>query len=101
MTEEPEGRIVLPNDKELASQMLALDYKLRTKDRGLMGYIFGASTEKSGNIAGFAIIVFSLMFAAVLFWGQDTTSLSKKDELLIVGGFVSLALGFLFGRTTS
>jgi hypothetical protein len=70
-------------------------------DMGLIGRIFGSVTEKPGNIAGFAMIVFSVMFAAVLFWGADTPSLSRKDALVLVGGFISLTLGFIFGRSTS
>jgi hypothetical protein len=68
---------------------------------GLIGRIFGSVSEKPGNLAGFAIIVFSLMFTGVLIWGGDTSSMSKKDELVLVGGFISLTLGFIFGRSTS
>jgi hypothetical protein len=66
-----------------------------------MGRIFGSAAEKPGNIAGFAIIAFSGMFALVLFFGSDTPSLTKKDALALIGGFISLAFGFIFGRSTA
>jgi hypothetical protein len=91
------------DDKEIAKLNASYNHALREKttDMGLIGRVFGSSAEKPGNIAGFAIIVFSLMFAGVLIWGGDTSSLSKKDELVLVGGFISLTLGFIFGRSTS
>jgi hypothetical protein len=93
--------IILPDDKELARQVLDLEYTSRAMERGWMGRIFGSASEKPGNIAGFAVIVFSVMFAVVLFYGSDSPSLSKKDALALVGGFITLALGFIFGRTTA
>lgn len=66
-----------------------------------MGRLFGIGKEKPGNIAAFALIIFSLMFCAVLFGGTDTTSLSKKDELVLIASFVTTTLGFLFGRASA
>ena len=68
---------------------------------GVLGKLFGSAAEKPGNIAGFAILAFALMFAGVLVWGADTPSFSKKDMLVLIGGFISLTLGFIFGRSTS
>jgi hypothetical protein len=101
MADRVGNRIELPSDKELASQVLTLEYSSRVMERGWMGRIFGSVADKPGNIAGFAIVAFSAMFAIVLFWGTDTPSLSKKDALVLVGGFVTLTLGFIFGRSTT
>ena len=103
MTDDPKPELAL-DDKEIAKLNVSYAHALREKttDMGLLGHIFGGSVaQKPGNIAGFAIIVFSLMFAGVLIWGADTPSMSKKDELVLVGGFISLTLGFIFGRSTS
>jgi hypothetical protein len=91
------------DDKEIArlNAVHAHASKDKAMDMGLIGRIFGSVAEKPGNIAGFAIIIFSLMFAGVLIWGGDSASMSKKDELVLVGGFISLTLGFIFGRSTS
>ena len=100
--ENPTPELAL-DDKEIAKLNAIHAHALREKttDMGLIGRLFGSVSEKPGNIAGFAIIVFSLMFAGVLIWGGDTSSMSKKDELVLVGGFISLTLGFIFGRSTS
>ncbi|GEP00633.1 hypothetical protein [Methylobacterium haplocladii] len=96
-------RLDLPPDKTLATRVIETEAEHNTRklERGLMGLIFGLATEKPGNIAGFALIAFCLMFAGVLIWGTDSSSLSKKDVLSLIGGFITLTLGFVFGRTSS
>jgi hypothetical protein len=91
------------DDKEIAklNAIHAHASKDKAMDMGLIGRIFGSVAEKPGNIAGFTMIVLLLMLAGVLIWGTDTSSMSKKDELVLVGGFISLTLGFIFGRSTS
>jgi hypothetical protein len=66
-----------------------------------MSAMFGFSVEKPGNIAAFVLVVSFVLFGCVLMWGADTTSVSKKDELVMIGGFITVALGFVFGRSTS
>jgi hypothetical protein len=73
----------------------------KAMEGGLVGKIFGFATEKPGNVAAFCVIVSFVFLGIVLMWGTDTSSISKKDELTLVAGFISLALGFVFGRTTS
>lgn len=96
-------KIDLPSDRHLAAKVIDAQREQTTRqmERGAMGRLFGIATEKPGNIAGFAIVVFSLMFAGVLIWGTDTPSLPKKEALTTVGSFITLTLGFIFGRTTS
>ncbi|WP_369720869.1 hypothetical protein AB8Z38_27765 [Bradyrhizobium sp. LLZ17] len=91
------------DDKEIAklNAIHAHASKDKAMDMGLIGRVFGSATEKPGNIAGLTMTVLLLLLAAILVFGTDTPSISKKDELALVGGFVSLTLGFIFGRSTS
>ncbi len=66
-----------------------------------MSAIFGFSAEKPGNIAAFVLVASFALFGCILVWGSDSASITKKDELLMVGGFITVALGFVFGRSTS
>jgi hypothetical protein len=98
------AKLDLPHDPIIASKMVDLEAKKheRQQEGGWMGRIFGSSvTQKPGNIAAFVLIVSFIMFGAILFWGADSSTLSKKDQLVMVGGFITLALGFVFGRTAS
>lgn len=103
MAEENLTPTIAVDDKEIARLNAIHSHALseKTADMGLIGRIFGSVTEKPGNIAGLTMTVLLLMLAGVLIWGSDTPSMSKKDELVLVGGFISLTLGFIFGRSTS
>jgi hypothetical protein len=91
------------DDREIARLNALHAHKSKEKqiEMGLIGKLFGSVAEKPGNIAGLIMIAFCLMFGGVLMWGNDAPSLSKKDELVLIGGFISLTLGFIFGRSTS
>lgn len=67
----------------------------------MMGKIFGSATEKPGNIVGLVILVSFAILAAILILDIDSPTLSKKDAMLMVAGFITVSLGFLFGRATS
>jgi hypothetical protein len=103
MTEEAKtAEIIQPSDREIARLNLTQEHASRSKrmDMGLLGRIFGSTAHAPGNVAGVVVLASFALFAVVLFWVQDTPSLSKKDALLIVASFISLGLGFLFGRNT-
>ena len=91
------------DDRKLKGKILDAQHIQEAKkiERGVMGWLLGIGTEKPGNVAGFAVVASFILFGAVLLFAIDTPSLSKKDALLIVAGFISLGLGFLFGRATS
>jgi hypothetical protein len=97
------NKFEFPENHELQGKLIEgqLANESKREERGVMGRFWGGSTEKPGNIAGFVVLVFAIMFACVLVWGNDTASLSKKDSLAIIGGFITLALGFIFGRSSS
>jgi hypothetical protein len=91
------------DDREIAKLNALHAHKATEKrmDMGLIGRLFGSSVQIPGNVAGLVVTASFILFGFVLFWLPDTPSLSKKDALTIVGGFITLGLGFLFGRTTS
>lgn len=95
--------IDLPKNAELAGQVIAARQAEASKrlEMGLMGKIFGAAGEKPGNIAGFIVVASFIVVAALIVWGEDTQSLSKRDAISIIAGFITLGLGFLFGRATA
>jgi len=99
---EDTGQIQV-DDREIARLNALHGHRLQEKksDMGLLGRLFGAIAHIPGNVAGFVVTCSFILFAAVLIWVPDSPSLSKKDALAIIGGFISLGLGFLFGRTTS
>ncbi len=92
-----------PTDPVLAHKVIETDARRdeRKQEGGAMGRLFGFSVEKPGNIAAFVLIVSFIILACIFVWGTDTTTMSKKDELTMVVGIITLALGFVFGRTTS
>jgi hypothetical protein len=92
------AKLELPENPMLASKVL--DHETRKRDGGMMGYIFGMSTEKPGNIAGAVLIISFIFLACILFWGTDTQTLSKRDQVAIISGFITLTLGYVFGRTS-
>jgi hypothetical protein len=97
------AKLELPQDPILASKVVDLEARKheRWQEGGWMSAMFGFSSEKPGNIAAFVLVVLFVLFGCVLMWGTDATSISKKDELLMIGGFITVALGFVFGRSTS
>lgn len=97
------NKLELPKDKELANKVIEAHHIERTRsiDAGWMGTIFGFSTEKPGNIAGFAIVLSFLAIIGVLIFMPDSSSFTKKDAMGLFGGIITLALGFLFGRATN
>lgn len=91
------------DDREIAKLNALHGHKLQEKisDMGILGRLFGAIPHIPGNVAGLVVTASFVLFAVVLVWVPDSPSLSKKDALTIIAGFITLGLGFLFGRATS
>jgi hypothetical protein len=91
------------DDREIARLNALHSHKSQEKklEMGWLGLIFGSTAQAPANVAALAVLVSFLLFAVALFWVPDSASISKKDALTFVAGFITLALGFLFGRTTS
>ena len=97
--EKPE---IAVDDKEIAklNAIHAHASKDKAMDMGLLGKIFGSTTEKPGNIAGAAILLSFVFLAAVLFYGPNSPDFPKHVAVTLFGGIITGALGFLFGRTS-
>lgn len=78
-----------------------LDHEAKLSERGWIGIVFGDSKEKPGNVAGMTLVMFILMMGAVLIWYPDGLSLNKKEAVSVVAGFITLTLGYLFGRSSA
>ncbi len=102
INDKPDTEIQL-DDREIIKLNALHEHKSKEKqlDMGLLGRLFGSTGQVPSNVAGLAVAVSFVLFVIVLIWVPDSPSLTKKDALLIVAGFISLSLGFLFGRTTS
>ena len=95
-------RVQLPQDPKIAGKIIDAEHEQASRriERGMMGWLLGSGSEKPGNIAGFVVVVSFFLFGGLLIWGLDTPSLSKKDALLLVASFITLSLGYIFGRST-
>lgn len=74
-------------------------------EKGWFGHVFGARSEKSGNIAGLLVIV-ALAFIGFAYFAPakpvlpNEASILPKDFLAALVSLVTLALGYLFGRNS-
>ncbi|MBL8774263.1 MAG: hypothetical protein JNK30_22935 [Phenylobacterium sp.] len=74
-------------------------------EKGWFGHVFGARSEKSGNIAGLLVII-SLGLIGWAYFSPakpvlaDQASILPKDFLSALVSLVTLALGYLFGRNS-
>jgi hypothetical protein len=93
----------LPSEPELQVKVLEFDAQHRSKklDQGWIGWLFGSSSEKNGNIAGMSLIVLLLTFVCIIFFYPSNTDLTKKDAVTIVAGIITTILGFIFGRASA
>lgn len=92
----------LPENPDLQGKIIEgrLQHETRRLERGALGYLFGAGTEKPGNIAGAAIMI-SFIALIALVWAPDSNVYPKRELVTLFGGIITGALGFLFGRSTS
>lgn len=84
----------------LTSEKLQLEHKLKMGERGLVGRVIGAGGEKQGNIAFIMLGIFIVLLALILFFYNDAPTISRKEALAIVGGFITLTLGYVFGKNS-
>jgi hypothetical protein len=92
-TEEP-PRIVGAEDLE---RRYALEQRRMSLEAGWLGWIFGSATNAPIYIAGIVIVLFLIISMVVLF---AETRVPAMDFLQVSIPLISLALGYLFGKST-
>lgn len=80
----------------LDSDSLAL--KIVKQNLGWVGIIVGNNEEKAGNIAFITIIISFILIGCIIFTPKNHENTSKDRLLLIPSGFITLSLGYLFGK---
>lgn len=75
--------------------VLELKKQKMTLESGALGKLFGGRRTAPGNICGFVLTTLVLVGALRLIWPDP---LEPKSVWEIIGPFVALALGYLFGR---
>lgn len=70
---------------------------------GMVGSLFGNIHEKPGNIAGLAIAVSLVLLLVVFFvsyFWPNTNNVPVGELTTLFGGIITLALGYLFGKSS-
>jgi hypothetical protein len=99
MAEPPEEQSrIVPTEEDFARRY-ALDQTRMTLEAGWLGKIFGSSTNAPTNIAGFVvgILTITIIVVGLLFVPSKISVLEYLDKVLPL---VTLALGYLFGKST-
>ena len=98
------AKLQVPDQPELASKIVESQVRReeRALEMGWIGALFGDVHHKPGNIAGF-VIVMSMLFLGALFvvsyiW-PNTNNVPVGELMTLFGGIVTLALGYLFGKS--
>ena len=88
----------LPDDTALAKKVIEghTAYETTRMQQGWLGLVFGDVANKSGNVAGFAIVVAFMMMLALMF-APVAAALAEK-LFVFFGGVITLALGYMFGK---
>src|SRR5690606_17443761 len=100
------NQVNLPKDKELAKQVLDNHNELAKQkiDQGILGKIWGNSTNIPYNIAALSIIFLILtgiLYTYCCLWlNVNEISLPIKDFWAIITPLITLAIGYLFGDKT-
>ena len=74
-----------------------IDLRHHSQELGWMGRIFGARQNAPGNIAGACVAISMMALILLLVYAPESPRTSQGITLF--GGVVTLALGYLFGRS--
>jgi hypothetical protein len=91
MPNSGEGQRYTPATAEL------LERERMTLEAGLLGKFFGSATNAPIYIAGIVVFLFAITCVIVLF---VNTNVPAADFLNIIVPVITLALGYLFGKST-
>jgi hypothetical protein len=90
-----QGRYRLAED--VPERYFDIEQRRMTLEAGLLGWLFGSATNAPIYIAVVVIFLFSIICIVVLF---VETKVPAADFLQIGIPLISLALGYLFGKST-
>lgn len=85
------------HELEITKENNKLETKQIELDSGLLGKIFGGKENAPTNIAGFLIVV---SFVAGGIASALNTDTYAKDFWIILSPFITLSLGYIFGKNT-
>jgi hypothetical protein len=98
------AKLELPAQPELASKVVESQTRREEKalEMGWVGFLFGSGSEKPGNIAGIVIALSIIALIIIFFIGYfypNTNNAPTRELITLFGGIVTLALGYLFGKS--
>ena len=99
MAEPPEERSrVVPPEEDFARRY-ALEQTRMTLEAGWLGKVFGSATNAPTNIAGLfvGILTLTIILTGIIF---VPSHISAIDFLNYLAPLITLALGYLFGKST-
>ncbi len=95
------NKILLPKDKELAKQVLDNHLEQQQIEQGLLGKLWGNSSNIPNNIAALSIALLLLTGIAYTLFTINTApekiSIPIKNFWAIISPISTLAFGYLFG----
>jgi uncharacterized membrane protein YtjA (UPF0391 family) len=92
----------LPRDPKVAGKIVDAQalHEAQRIEIGLLGRLFGGKTGAPANTASLLVFIAFLVLVFLLIWGEDTPTFSRKDAVSLLSSFITLALGYLFGKGT-
>jgi hypothetical protein len=97
MAEPPEEQSrVVPTEEDFARRY-ALDQTRMVLEAGVLGKFFGSAANAPIYIAGIVVFLFAITSVVVLFVQSNVPA---ADFLKIIVPVITLALGYLFGKST-
>ena len=91
----------LPQDPNVAKSFIKAqaDTNRMQLERGWIGVVLGSKASAPFNIAALVVVV-CILTSAYLIIAKGGFQ-ANKEALTFLGGFVTLALGYLFGKSSS
>jgi len=95
------NKIELPQDVDLAAKVIETEGQKehRKQEMGWLGRVFGSVEDKPGNITGFVIILLIAAICALAFLGPGDPNFPVDKVLTAFLSILTIALGYLFGRS--
>lgn len=90
----------LPSDSTIANKVV--DAQATTEatklERGWVGAVFGGRASVPYNVAALIAVGTFVAIVAVVCFVSDSSGWPRKDIATLLGSFLTLTLGYLFGK---